>query len=332
VTVHAVRSASLLPGRIRSVAAEVGPDRTLVPSDDPGHVVMSAAVHASPGRVVHMVHTLQQLPYGPEAFYPSAHGTDLLRQAAGTIAVSAAAQRYVREHAGIESTVIYPQVYGRLPAPSHGAFGRGAVTMVNPCGYKGLAILLALADLRPDVPFLAVPTWGALPEELDALRARPNITIADPVDDIDEIFARTNVLLMPSLWGETFGYTCVEAMLRGLPVLASAVAGLVEAKLGVPGSLPVRPITGYAADIRPDRPTPTVPEQDVRPWAAALDRLLTDGAHYAEVSAASRAAAGAFVAGIDEGALERYLTDLPFNREAAIRLLAARRRATIEGR
>jgi len=109
VTVHAVRSASRLPAVVRGVAAEVRPDRTLVPSDDPGHIVMSAAVHATPGRVVHMVHTLQQLPFGPEAFYPSAPGTALLRQVAGTIAVSAAARAYVREHAGIEATVIYPR-------------------------------------------------------------------------------------------------------------------------------------------------------------------------------------------------------------------------------
>jgi glycosyltransferase involved in cell wall biosynthesis len=326
VTVHAVLSASLLPSVIRAVASDLGPDRTLVPSDDPGHIVMSAALRAAPGRVVHMVHTLQQLPFGPEAFYPSAAGTALLREAAGTIAVSHAARRYVRDHAGIAATVIYPQVYGERPIPVTARFGQGAVTMVNPCGYKGLSILLGLADRRPDVEFLAVPTWGAVPEDLASLRARPNVSIADPVDDIDEIFVRTNALLMPSLWGETFGYTCVEAMLRGIPVLASSVAGLLEAKLGVPESLPVSPITGYANDVRQDRPVPTIPTQDIGPWADALDRLCTDAAHYVAVSTASYEAAARFVAGIDIGALEGYLSDLPFNRDAAIRALAARRR------
>jgi glycosyltransferase involved in cell wall biosynthesis len=327
VTVHAVRSASKLPAVIRSVAAAVHPDRTLVPSDDPGHIVMSAAVHATPGRVVHMVHTLQQLPFGPEAFYPSTAGTALLREAAGTIAVSRAAQQYVRDHAGITAEIIYPQVYGSEPHPAVGRFGHGTVTMINPCGYKGLSILLGLADLRPDVEFLAVPTWGALPEERAELDRRRNIIVVEPADDIDVIFARTGVLLMPSLWGETFGYTCVEAMLRGIPVLASSVAGLVEAKLGTPGSLPVRPITGYAHDVRQDRPVPTVPPQDIDVWAAELDRLRTDEAHYTSVAAESRSAATGFVAGIDEGALERYLAELPFNRDAAIRLLAARRRS-----
>lgn len=327
VTVHAVRSASRLAPVIRTVADRLRPDRTLVPSDDPGHIVMSAAIHASPGRVVHMVHTLQQLPFGPEAFYPSASGVALLREAAGTIAVSRAAQTYVRDHAGIESKIIYPQVYGQLPAPSFGRFGHGAVTMINPCGYKGLPILLGIADARPNIEFLAVPTWGAVPADLAELRRRPNITLAEPVDDIDAVFARTGVLLMPSLWGETFGYTCVEAMLRGIPVLASSVAGLIEAKLGVPGSLPVRPITGYTADVRQDRPIPTIPEQELGPWVEALDRLRSDEAYYSRNSTESRTAATAFAAGLDVGELARYLTDLPFNRDAAIRLLAARRKA-----
>ena len=43
----------------------------------------------------------------------------------------------------------------------------------------------------------------------------------------------TRILLVPSLWGEAFGLVVVEAMLRGIPVLASNVGGLVEAKLGV---------------------------------------------------------------------------------------------------
>ncbi|MFJ6214976.1 glycosyltransferase family 4 protein [Streptomyces sp. NPDC092296] len=339
VTVHAVRSARLLPGRIRAVAAELDPDRTLVPSDDPGLVALSAALAATPGRVVYLVHTLQQLPFGPGAFYPSEAGTRMVRRAAGVLAVSRAAQEYVRAHAGLSAHLIHPQVYGPGPFPARGAFGRGAVTMVNPCGYKGLPILLGLADTLPDVPFLAVPTWGTEPEELAELRRRPNITLTDPVDDIDELLRCTSVLLMPSLWDETFGYSCVEAMLRGIPVLASALGGLVEAKLGVPGSLPVRPVTGYAARAGQARPTPLLPPQDLAPWRAALLALLTDPDHYRDQAEASRAAAGAFVAGIDPGAFGRWLAELavdapprpaaegPLDRAAALRLLAARRAA-----
>ena len=37
---------------------------------------------------------------------------------------------------------------------------------------------------------------------------------------------------MPSLWFEGFGLIAMEAMLRGLPVIASDSGGLEEAKAG----------------------------------------------------------------------------------------------------
>ncbi|MGW4807528.1 glycosyltransferase family 4 protein [Kitasatospora sp. NPDC004272] len=346
VTVHAVRSPSLLPRTVRAVADRLRPDRTLVPGDDPGHLMLGAALAATPDRVVYLVHTIQQLPFGPGAFHPSEAGTRLVRRAARLIAVSDAAAAYLREHAGLAAEVVRPQVYGTGPFPHLGRAGQGAVTMVNPCGYKGISVLLGLADARPEVPFLAVPTWGADAADRAELARRPNVTVIPPVDDIDEVLSRTGVLLMPSLWDETFGYTCVEAMLRGVPVLASAVGGLLEAKLGVPGSLPVRPVTAYRREPGAARPEPVVPEQELEPWLAALDALLGDPAHYAEQSAASRSAALAFVDGLDPDAFERCLAEplpsgtpatppeappatppgAPLDRAAALRLLAARRR------
>ncbi|MFC8718118.1 glycosyltransferase family 4 protein [Kitasatospora sp. NPDC057198] len=346
VTVHAVRSPSLLPRTVRAVADRLRPDRTLVPGDDPGHLMLGAALAATPDRVVYLVHTIQQLPFGPGAFHPSEAGTRLVRRAARLVAVSDAAATYLREHAGLAAEVVRPQVYGAGPFPLLGRPGEGAVTMVNPCGYKGISVLLGLADARPEVPFLAVPTWGADAADRAELARRPNVEVVPPVDDIDEVLSRTGVLLMPSLWDETFGYTCVEAMLRGVPVLASAVGGLLEAKLGVPGSLPVRPVTAYRREPGAARPEPVVPEQELGPWLAALDALLGDPAHYARQSAASRAAALAFVDGLDPDAFERCLAEplpsgapsgapsgpptsgaaAPLDRTAALRLLAARRR------
>jgi glycosyltransferase involved in cell wall biosynthesis len=319
VEVHAVRSPSRLPGRIRAAADALGPDATLVPSDDPGLVVLGAALAATPDRVVYLIHTLQQLPFGPGAFYPSAAGTAMVRRAAAVVAVSRAAQRYAAEHAGLDATLIRPHVYGTGPFPDHGATGPGdrAVTLINPCGYKGITVLLGLADALPGVPFQAVPTWGTEPADLAELRRRRNITLTGPVDDIDEVLRRTSVLLMPSLWDETFGYSAVEAQLRGIPVLASRVGGLAEAELGVAGTVPVHPVTEYAARAGQARPRPVIPPQDLAPWRSALLALLEDPAAYRARSAASRAAAGAFVAGIDPGAPEAFLTELAAARRTA---------------
>ncbi|MEV6986913.1 glycosyltransferase family 4 protein [Sphaerisporangium sp. NPDC051017] len=317
VVAHAVVEPSRLARRVGEVAATLDPTWTLVPSDDPGLIMLGAASRATPGRVVYLAHTLQQLPFGPGAFYPSAAGTRLVGAAAGVVSVSRAAREYLRTWGPIESELIHPPVYGPGPftaVPSGGgavptAGTVSTVSMVNPCAYKGLPVFLALADARPEVPFLAVPTWGATEDDLAALRARPNVTLVEPSDDIGTILARTGVLLMPSLWDETFGYTCVEAMLRGVPVLASDVGGLSEAKLGVPYLLPVRRITAYEAGAHA-RPVPVVPEQDPGPWLAALDRLLGDPAHRRELGERSRDAAAAFAASLDEGAFERYLSGL----------------------
>ena len=76
--------------------------------------MLGTALRATPDRVVYLVHTLQQLPFGPRAFYPSVSGRRLLRRVAGVIGVSRAAADYVRVHGGLDATLIHPPVYGDL--------------------------------------------------------------------------------------------------------------------------------------------------------------------------------------------------------------------------
>jgi glycosyltransferase involved in cell wall biosynthesis len=186
------------------------------------------------------------------------------------------------------------------------------VTLINPCAVKGIAIFLELARSLPEVRFGAVPTWGTTAADREALAALPNVTVLEPQEDIDRIFARTRVLLMPSLWQEAFGVTAVEAMLRGLPVLASDVGGLPEAKLGTGFVLPVRPIERFLDRQDANAVTEAeVPAQEVGPWRDALVRLLSDADLYARESAAAREAAHRFVAGLGGEAFEEILESLP---------------------
>lgn len=43
--------------------------------------------------------------------------------------------------------------------------------------------------------------------------------------DLEQIFEKTDVLIAPSVWYETFGYTVLEALSFGVPVIVSNTVG-----------------------------------------------------------------------------------------------------------
>ena len=91
------------------------------------------------------------------------------------------------------------------------------------------AAFLALADAFPQVAFAAIPTWGTNQQDRASLEVRPNVRLLQPVDDINQLLASTRVLLVPSLWAEARSRIILEAMLRGVPVMAANVGGIPEA-------------------------------------------------------------------------------------------------------
>jgi glycosyltransferase involved in cell wall biosynthesis len=124
----------------------------------------------------------------------------------------------------------------------------------------------------------------------------PNVRVLESVPDIEEALCRARLLLMPSLWFEGFGLIAMEAMLRGLPVIASDAGGLVEAKRGTGYVIPVRPIERFErAFDETHMPKPVDVPQDIEPWARALEGLLGDREEYERESRASRAVALEFV-------------------------------------
>ena len=94
-----------------------------------------------------------------------------------------------------------------------------------------------------------------------------------PFDDIDDLLRQTRVMLAPSLWAEARSRMILEAMSRGIPVMASDVGGLAEAMLGMDYLLPVNPVARYRPMVDELMvPAVEIPPQDVRPWAAVLER------------------------------------------------------------
>jgi glycosyltransferase involved in cell wall biosynthesis len=139
----------------------------------------------------------------------------------------------------------------------------------------------------------------------------PNVEILPNPAGIDGLLRGARLLLMPSLWVEGFGLIVVEAMLRGIPVVASDLGGLREAKHGTGFLIPAAGIERYLPVFdEHGMPEPVAPANDASPWAAAIEELLSDSGVYERESEASREAAHRFVCGLDGGAMERFLLSL----------------------
>jgi glycosyltransferase involved in cell wall biosynthesis len=149
---------------------------------------------------------------------------------------------------------------------------RDTVLFVNPIPQKGWAIAVAVAERLRDTRFIVLESWP-LTETwrqhwLERIAGLGNIEWRAAVADMRPIWARTRVLLMPSLWEEGWGMVASEAQVSGIPVVASHRGGLPEA-VG-PG--------GVILDA--DAPAAQ--------WAGAVSRLMTDDGQHAAVAAAAR--------------------------------------------
>lgn len=153
---------------------------------------------------------------------------------------------------GIDCAVIPPVV---APEPYVAGRTGDRVLFVNPAPIKGVEMLFALAQACPDLPFLVMESWHLDPAWRDWCRHRAallgNIEWQGPSRDMREVFARSRVLLMPSVWEESFGRTALEAQLNGLPVLASD-RGHLPALVGGAGFTlaPEAPVAQWAQALR----------------------------------------------------------------------------------
>jgi glycosyltransferase involved in cell wall biosynthesis len=282
---------------------ELEPDWVLV-NDDKRRVLLSAALAAAgPERVVLLLQTITNTPFGPLARAPSPEQTQRMREVRAIATISVYLQEYLARHGGLESTVVRLPLYGDGPFLAGAGFERAYVTMLNPCLEKGVDIFLALARALPEVEFAAVRGWGTDTALLHTLQDVANIRLYEPADDLDDILTSTRVLLAPSLWPETFGYIVPEAMLRAIPVLASDAGGLREAALGAATLLPVALLerrNGHYAS----RPQP------VDAWRAALEGLLADPREYERRARMAQEAALAFVERSGADRFESFLASL----------------------
>lgn len=300
------------------------PDWVLVSSEDVSQMLLRASEREAPGRIVYLAHTPQFFPFGPESWNPDSDAARIIKRASAVVAIGHHMAGYIERHLGVKPHVVHPPIYGQPPFRRLGVFDRGLILMINPCVVKGIEIFLALAERFPEREFGALRGWGTTSADIDALERRPNIRLLENTPDIEDILGQARLLLMPSLWYEGFGLIVMEAMLRGLPVIASDSGGLLEAKTGTGYVIPVRAVERYEPVFDEARmPRPVAQPQEIAPWETALRTLLADREAYETEAQRSREAALQFVESVRADALEDMLVKVP--RDLRLELLARRR-------
>ena len=147
------------------------------------------------------------------------------------------------------------------------------VTFVNPQPAKGAFWVARMAhemcQQRPDIPFLIVDSRGKaewLAKSSLDLSGLTNLKRMFNTADPRKFYQISRILLAPSLWEDAHPRVAVEAMMNGIPVLASRRGGLPEI-LKDAGFLFDIPAPYDARSLQ----TPTADE--VRPWVQTIVRL-----------------------------------------------------------
>ena len=163
------------------------------------------------------------------------------------------------------------------------------VTLVNPTPEKGMAIFTKLHEAfvkkhpNEDIPFLVVKSVGNYAVLMNQLHnadgtkflvgehatAAEQIKVAEHTDDPRLIYDISRVIVMPSVWHEAWGCVATEAVMNGIPVLASKSGGLPEA-VREGGML----IEAPECTKRDYRCVPS--DEEIAPWVEALERCLNE--------------------------------------------------------
>jgi glycosyltransferase involved in cell wall biosynthesis len=207
------------------------------------------------------------------------HDLSSFREADAVWVPSQFSRRHHRQRLGLECTALpYSWDWSRIRCPR--AVEGTYVTYVNPQWEKGVCVFARIAQelnrQRPEIPLLVVESRGGVnwfsPTGLD-LRGLDNLHKMSSTPDPRQFYQVSRLVLMPSLWWESFGRVAAEAMINGIPVLASNRGALPEILFG----------SGFLFDIPPwySPETRLIPlPEEVAPWVETILQLWDDPVLY----------------------------------------------------
>ncbi|SHJ59058.1 phosphatidylinositol alpha-mannosyltransferase [Tessaracoccus bendigoensis DSM 12906] len=185
------------------------------------------------------------------AFTPRTPVTQLLRRRAlrlpnrVSLAVSPSAAALVNTIGAGEPRIVPNAI--ELPTPPEARTGRPRVVFVGRLTErrKGYEAFVEAAGLVPEADFIAVGPGGS---------GAPKVTELGRLTDeaLGEVLAGAAVLVAPNLFGESFGMVLVEALARGVAVVASDLPAFraVASDADVVGFFPVGDVSAAVARIR----------------------------------------------------------------------------------
>lgn len=166
------------------------------------------------------------------------------------------------------------------PEPSK----RKYLTFINPDPDKGVfwfaAIAKMLGIIRPSIPILIVQgrsRWEWVTNLSFMFDGHHNIFGMENTPNPMDFYELSKIVLVPSLWNETFGRVAAEPMMNGIPVIASNRGSLPEI-VGDAGILLDIPLK-----FQPN--TTLIPDpNEVKPWVEAIIKIWDDRQYYDRLS------------------------------------------------
>lgn len=185
------------------------------------------------------------------------------------------------------------------------------ITFINPSFEKGVTLFFRIASMMaqqvPEAVFQVIESRMSLQQVQGqtglAFNRLENVRAIGPQRDMARAYARTKVLLIPSLWHESGTRSGLEALSLGIPVVGANHSGIAE-NIADGGTL----ITVPEPLLKEPRLIP--PARVALPWVAALQDLMTDDEAYDDAVTAAKARWAAFNAIDHVAGIERLLYDL----------------------